>query len=61
VERLRREISRVEGEVRRAEGKLSNENFVERAPAAVVASEREKLDRNAGLLETLRIRLDEYL
>jgi valyl-tRNA synthetase len=61
VERLRREIKRVEGEVRRAEGKLSNENFVERAPAAVVASEREKLDRNAGLLETLRIRLDEYL
>ncbi len=61
VERLRREISRVEGEVRRAEGKLSNENFVERAPAAVVASEREKLDRNAGLLETLKTRLDEYL
>ena len=61
VERLRREIARVEGEVRRAEGKLSNENFVERAPAAVVASEREKLDRNAGLLETLKTRLDEYL
>ncbi len=61
VERLRKEVSRVEGEVRRAEGKLSNENFVERAPAAVVASEREKLDRNAGLLETLKMRLDEYL
>jgi valyl-tRNA synthetase len=61
VERLRKEISRVEGEVRRAEGKLSNENFVERAPAAVVASEREKLDRNAGLLETLKMRLEEYL
>ena len=61
VERLRKEISRVEGEVRRAEGKLSNEKFVERAPAEVVASEREKLDRNAGLLETLKTRLDEYL
>ena len=61
VERLRKEISRVESEVRRAEGKLSNEKFVERAPAAVVASEREKLDRNAGLLETLKTRLDEYL
>jgi valyl-tRNA synthetase len=61
VERLRKEISRVEGEVRRAEGKLSNKNFVERAPAAVVASEREKLDRNAGLVETLKTRLDEYL
>ncbi len=61
VERLRKEISRVEGEVRRAEGKLLNEKFVERAPTAVVASEREKLDRNAGLLETLKTRLDEYL
>ena len=61
VERLRKEILRVEGEVRRAEGKLSNENFVERAPAAVVASEREKLDRNSGLLETLKLRLHEYL
>ena len=61
IERLRKEISRVEGEVRRAEGKLSNEKFVERAPAPVVASEREKLDRNTGLLETLKTRLDEYL
>jgi valyl-tRNA synthetase len=47
--------------VRRAEGKLSNEKFVERAPASVVAAEREKLDRNTTLLETLRTRLDEYL
>jgi valyl-tRNA synthetase len=61
IERLRKEISRVEGEVRRAEGKLANEKFVERAPAPVVAAEREKLDRNTGLLETLKTRLDEYL
>ena len=61
IERLRKEISRVEGEVRRAEGKLSNESFVERAPSAVVANEREKLDRNTVLLETLKTRLEEYL
>ncbi|HKZ26725.1 MAG TPA: valine--tRNA ligase [Rubrobacteraceae bacterium] len=61
IERLRKEISRVEGEVGRAEEKLSNEKFVERAPEAVVTAEREKLNRNAGLLETLRTRLDEYL
>ena len=61
IERLRKEISRVEGEVRRAEGKLSNERFVERAPSAVVANEREKLDRNTVLLETLKTRLEEYL
>ena len=61
IERLRKEIKRIEGEVHRAEGKLSNEKFVERAPEAVVAAEREKLDRNAGLLQTLKTRLDEYL
>ncbi len=61
IERLRKEIGRIEGEVRRAEGKLANEKFVERAPAEVVAAEREKLDRNAGLLKTLKTRLDEYL
>ncbi len=61
IARLRKEISRVEGEVGRAEGKLSNEKFVERAPEAVVAAEREKLNRNTDLLETLRTRLSEYL
>jgi valyl-tRNA synthetase len=61
IERLRKEISRVECEAERAEGKLSNERFVERAPEAVVTAEREKLNRNIGLLETLRKRLDEYL
>jgi valyl-tRNA synthetase len=61
VDRLRKEITRVEGEVRRAESKLSNEKFLERAPGDVVAAEQEKLGRNAALLETLKTRLDEYL
>jgi valyl-tRNA synthetase len=61
IERLRKEILRVEGEVGRVEGKLSNEKFVERAPEAIVAAEREKLNRYAGLLETLRKRLNGYL
>jgi valyl-tRNA synthetase len=61
IERLSKEISRVEGEVRRAEGKISNEKFVERAPAPVVAAEKEKLNRNTTLLQTLKTRLDEYL
>ena len=61
IERLRKEISRVEGEVRRAEGKLSNERFVERAPADIVAAEREKLQANGRMLETLTERLEGYL
>jgi valyl-tRNA synthetase len=61
IERLRREIERVKGELDRVENKLSNEKFVERAPAEVVSAEREKRDANARMLETLRARLDSYL
>ena len=61
IERLRREISRAEQEVKRAESKLANEKFVQNAPENVVAGEREKLDVNSRMLETLSRRLDEYL
>ena len=61
IERLRREIMRTEQEVKRSEGKLANEKFVQNAPEKVVAEEREKLDLNARVLETLTRRLDEYL
>ncbi|HLR16389.1 MAG TPA: valine--tRNA ligase [Alcanivoracaceae bacterium] len=44
LERLGREIQRLEKEVARAEGKLGNANFVDRAPAEVVAAERTKLE-----------------
>jgi len=61
IERLRREVSRAEQEVKRSEGKLANEKFVQNAPENVVASEREKLDVNARMLETLARRLEDYL
>jgi valyl-tRNA synthetase len=61
IERLRREISRVEQEVKRSEGKLANERFVQNAPENIVGGEREKLEVNARMLETLTRRLDEYL
>ena len=38
------------GEIKRIEGKLGNEGFVAKAPEAVVAKEREKLE---GYKETL--------
>jgi len=43
IARLAREIEKKKQEVARIEGKLSNPNFVERAPEAVVAKEREKI------------------
>jgi valyl-tRNA synthetase len=60
IERLRREISRAEQEVARSQSKLANENFVNNAPEKVVAGEREKLDVNSRMLETLSRRLNEY-
>jgi valyl-tRNA synthetase len=40
-------------EIQRAEGKLDNAGFVAKAPEAVVAAEREKLDRLKAELEAL--------
>jgi valyl-tRNA synthetase len=50
-ERLGQEITRLETEIARAEAKLGNQGFVARAPAAIVAQERERLE---GFTQTLR-------
>ncbi len=61
IERLRKEIERVGKEVERAQNKLANANFVERAPEEVVEAEREKLEVNSTMLDTLTHRLEDYL
>jgi valyl-tRNA synthetase len=47
------EKERLRAEIARAEGKLANERFVERAPADVVQAEREKLERYRRELDAL--------
>ncbi len=51
--RLEARRGELRSEVARAEGKLGNERFVERAPAEVVEEERQKLERYRAELEEL--------
>ena len=53
-ERLSKEITRLETEIAKAEVKLGNESFVARAPAAVVAQEKERMANFSATLVKLR-------
>ncbi|MBQ2866910.1 MAG: class I tRNA ligase family protein, partial [Firmicutes bacterium] len=50
LERLKKEKTRLEGEVKRTAGKLNNAGFVAKAPEAVVNAEREKLAKYEDML-----------
>jgi valyl-tRNA synthetase len=57
--RLSAQLTEAEGEVRRLEGKLANEQFRSKAPADVVAREEERLAAARRRVEGLRGRLGE--
>jgi valyl-tRNA synthetase len=57
-ERLGKDATQLEGEIRKAEGKLGNASFVERAPAAVVQQERDRLAGFRATLAKVREQLD---
>ena len=52
--RLEGELTKTEGEIRRCQGKLGNESFVAKAPEAVVAAEREKLEKYKAQLAGIK-------
>ena len=53
LQRLAKEIEKAEKNIAGLKGKLSNENFVSRAPENVVNAEREKLQKAESLLQQL--------
>ena len=57
IARLQKESKQVDSEIARAQGKLNNSGFMDKAPEALVREEREKLEKYTGLKEKLAERL----
>jgi valyl-tRNA synthetase len=57
-ERLGKEIARLGGEIAKAEAKLGNASFVDRAPAAVVDQERARVAGFKAKYAELVVQLD---
>ncbi len=59
IERLTKEEARLEGELKRVNGMLSNERFISKAPAEKVAQEKDKLAKYTQMMEQVRERLSQ--
>ena len=59
IARLTKDKARVEGEIARAQGKLNNPGFVSKAPAQLIEAEKEKLEKNNKVIESLTARIAE--
>ena len=58
-ERITKEIAQTEGEINKANGLLSNQGFVAKAPQKLIDNEKEKLARAIDKLEKLKEKLAE--
>ena len=54
IARLQKEIDRLQQDIQRTEAKLGNEAFISKAPEAVVAKERAKIEENRAAAAKLQ-------
>ncbi len=58
IERLKKEESRLNGEIKRCEGMLGNEKFISKAPQAKIDEEKAKLEKYQQMLSQVTERLE---
>ncbi|MDD3395952.1 MAG: valine--tRNA ligase, partial [Acidaminococcaceae bacterium] len=56
--RLQKELDGLQKEIKRIEGKLSNQGFLAKAPAEVVAKEKAKGEEMSTKMQAIRERMD---
>ena len=61
IERLTKEQERLTKEIARCEGMLNNPNFVNKAPAAKVEAEKEKLEKYKEMKEKVNLQLTQMV
>ncbi len=59
IERLEKELQSVQNEIARASGKLSNNGFLEKAPKALVDSERAKLNKYIDMRDKMLAQIND--
>ena len=60
IRRLEKELQSVESEIVRAEGKLNNKGFVDKAPPKLIEAERDKLEKYLALKKKLTETIETY-
>jgi len=58
LDRLNKEVKKLEGEIDRIDKKLGNQGFVAKAPAAVIDAEKEKRVKYVEMLEAVKVRIE---
>ncbi|MGL4571446.1 MAG: valine--tRNA ligase [Clostridium sp.] len=58
LERLTKEVKKLEGEIERIDKKLSNAGFVAKAPESVVLGEKEKRSKYVEMLDAVKSRIE---